>query len=470
MLYPKEVQLDEGNIRRLAALYKKAYQQIESELEGATSFGSANRRQILAQIKANLTSLGVNVNDIIDSDLSSSYEAGADDAVKQLKNIGAPIKVESGFNKIHQEAIAALVDDTQTAFGESMQGVSRSASNLLGKGVRDQITEQMAIGKVGGEALRTIKNNVVGQFRTEGLDALIDKGGRGWSLDRYSEMLIRTKSVEARNRGMVNRMAQNGYDLVQVSAHGADDDCGDWEGEILSISGDTAGYPTVADAEAGGLFHPNCKHALNAVVPELAALTEAYNPEEETMFVPGGSIIVPVKNRAEKLIFGPAKTYQTQFSKNVKDIAKAVDKQFQIGPPKDPERGVQKILNDYNGSIMELKDTNRGVIFINDPESDKEFKAILEAVKEQYEVVRIEDNLDVKDGYAKTIINVSLPHGTGEIQVTTEEMWDAKTKGGGDKLYEKVRAAQGEVEKLEEKMNDLYEEAASETEERLGKD
>jgi len=78
-------------------------------------------------------------------------------------------------------------------------------------------------------------------------------------------------------------MVENDFDLVQVSAHGGCDLCAPWEGAILSISGDTPGYPTVDEAEASGLFHPNCKHAINTLIPDLAAATDAYNPNIDTL-------------------------------------------------------------------------------------------------------------------------------------------------------------------------------------------
>jgi len=31
-----------------------------------------------------------------------------------------------------------------------------------------------------------------------------------------------------------------------------------------------------------GLFHPNCRHAVNTLIPSLARQTKAYYPEEKT--------------------------------------------------------------------------------------------------------------------------------------------------------------------------------------------
>lgn len=282
-MYPEEVILHERSLQRLSSLYQNAYRQIEREMATATNFGVANRRALLVQIKARLVELGVDVKEVIGTELPDQYKQGADDAVKQLKHVGAEVNVAEGFNVIHHEAINALVDETATAFAESLQGVSRSTRTLLSQAVKQKITEQLATGKLGGKALREIKNTLIGTLRQEGLSALIDRRGRKWELDRYTEMLIRTKSVEARNRGLVNRMVENGYDLVQVSSHGATDACGTWEGRILSMRGESKGYPTVDQARQDGLFHPNCRHAINVLVPELARVTKAYDSGVPTL-------------------------------------------------------------------------------------------------------------------------------------------------------------------------------------------
>lgn len=275
-VFPTEVSINEANIAKITTLYQEAYKQIIQEMRTATSFGIANRKAILRQIKVILAELGVETTAIMREEINTSYEAGANQAINQLEDVGAPVKVKTGFNLIHKEAIVALMDDTSLSFANSLTGVGRSAQMILNDAVKQKITQEIALGKVAGRTLRDVKRNVIGVLADEGLSALTDRSGRNWSLDRYSEMLIRTKAVEARNTGMMNRIVENDYDLVQVSSHGATDQCGKWEGEILSVTGRTKGYKTVQQARDDGLFHPNCKHAINVIVPELAKETRAY--------------------------------------------------------------------------------------------------------------------------------------------------------------------------------------------------
>lgn len=283
MLYPIKVGASDQTINKVVEFYKSAYKKIIQEILGATNFGVYNRKQILNQIEKILEELGVDVQKFIEEQIPYYYKTGADNAVAQLRSAGFRVDIASGFNKIHKEAVNNLIDEVGQAFGESLTGVKRSATQLLGKAVREMISFKMAEGVTKGEALRETKNAIKGILQEQGLDSLVDKAGRGWTLDRYTEMLIRTKTVEARNRGFLNRVLENDYDLVQVSDHAGECElCRPWEGRILSLTGKTKGYPTLAEAEASGLFHPNCRHSINTLHKELAENTKAYDHKTGT--------------------------------------------------------------------------------------------------------------------------------------------------------------------------------------------
>jgi len=281
-LYPQSIAFNEKTLNAYTAMFQKAYTEIVKKINGATNFGVANRKAILSQIEKTLIDLGDEVNGQLEIQIPKYYKNGADEAVKQLNNVGADVSVSTGFNRVHTQAIQALTSDASRSIAESIQGVGRSARQLLGKAVRDQITQQIGTGIISGDALKTVRQNIKGVLQDQGLSSLVDKGGHSWDLDTYADMVFRTKAVEARNRGLLNRMVENNYDLVQVSAHGATDACGEWEGKILSITGETTeldgeSVATIAEAEAAGLFHPNCRHALNALIPSLARQTMAYD-------------------------------------------------------------------------------------------------------------------------------------------------------------------------------------------------
>ncbi len=296
VLFPTEVPVDEAAIDKLIRTYRNAYRQILKEIDSATAWGAANRRQILDQIEAILQQLGDDVGRYIETEIPKQYIAGSNDAVAQLKAIGVDPKFSIGFNRIHQQAIAALVSDTASAFGESLTGVNRSAKLLMNQATKQAITQSLATAQIQGTARQEIAKQLKFLIREQGLDALVDKAGHSWTLDRYTDMLIRTKSSEARNTGLANRMLQNGNEFVQVSDHNSDHKaCAVWEGKILSLTGKTkqingVQIHTVVEAQEAGLFHPNCKHAINAINIELAQQTRAYDPETKKYGKPGADL------------------------------------------------------------------------------------------------------------------------------------------------------------------------------------
>lgn len=308
-LYPLSVELKQKNLEKLIKTYQDSYKQILEEINGATEFGATRRKEILAQVDTILKDLGAQTQKQLEADFADMYKDGANDAIRQLRNIGADIKVAAGFSQVHKKAITALVDEVSNSFADAITGVSRTAERLLTTKTKEMISQQIATGVIAGDALKTARQRIKGILQEEGLTALTDKGGRPWSLDRYAEMLYRTKSVEARNRGLINRMYENEYDLVQVSYHNAKCPlCGPWESKILSISGNTAGYPKLDDAVSAGLFHPNCRHAINTIIPSLAKRIQAYNNGEETKIIPPDEVKKASKVMAQPK---PSGSYET---------------------------------------------------------------------------------------------------------------------------------------------------------------
>lgn len=62
---------------------------------------------------------------------------------------------------------------------------------------------------------------------------------------------------------ILGQLKAAGMELVAViGPRDKDDPCLDWVGAVLSVSGTTRGFPTVAQAIADGLFHPGCRHNL----------------------------------------------------------------------------------------------------------------------------------------------------------------------------------------------------------------
>lgn len=100
-----------------------------------------------------------------------------------------------------------------------------------------------------------------------------DKNGRRMQTDAYFAMVNRTVTADVARETYTQTSIDAGYDLQQVEGGitagslEPGDPCSRWAGKIVSTTGATKGYPTLAQAVADGLFHPNCQHFLSVVTP-----------------------------------------------------------------------------------------------------------------------------------------------------------------------------------------------------------
>ena len=103
--------------------------------------------------------------------------------------------------------------------------------------------------------------------KKQGLVAFVVRSGKQWNMSSYVEMLARTTVMKIHNEAVKNEFVAHGEDLVIISNHlPTCEMCKPWNGRIVSLTGATKGYPTMTDAEAEGLFHPNCRHAFSCIL------------------------------------------------------------------------------------------------------------------------------------------------------------------------------------------------------------
>ena len=121
-----------------------------------------------------------------------------------------------------------------------------------------------ALVATGSTTVREAVRREVNEFARQGITSFVDKAGRHWDMCTYAEMATLTAIERATREGYTDTMQAYGYDLCQISDHyGACPVCEAWQGVVISVSGMTSGYPSMADAEAAGVFHPNCLHDID---------------------------------------------------------------------------------------------------------------------------------------------------------------------------------------------------------------
>ena len=94
--------------------------------------------------------------------------------------------------------------------------------------------------------------------------AIIDKAGRQWKVEDYIDMVIQTKAHQVYVQGLKDFVGKNDGqgDLARIPHNPlTTDDCKQFEGMIISMTGQTAGYRTYDDLKSTGrIFHPRCRH------------------------------------------------------------------------------------------------------------------------------------------------------------------------------------------------------------------
>lgn len=170
----------------------------------------------------------------------------------------------------------------EALIGETTQAVTSTHFQLLRSvqdGYRKVIAESSLPGVVTGtKTRREAAQRSLEHFARKGVTGFVDKAGRQWRLESYTEMATRTGAGHAMIEGRLTQYQAGGHDLVIVSdAPEECPVCRKWEGKVLSISGKTTGQldrgfrvaGTVAQARSAGLFHANCRHNLARYVPGL---------------------------------------------------------------------------------------------------------------------------------------------------------------------------------------------------------
>ncbi len=165
---------------------------------------------------------------------------------------------------------------------------------------------QRIVGRVSGGVLlgattrRQASQRALDQFAQRGITGFVDRAGRSWDAASYAEMAVRSVTARAAIEGHTDALAEIGVGLVIVSDAPLECPlCAKWEGEVLTLSGQSGPHtvqaehaappeqprrgllrrrgpaPTVVvhvagsllEARAAGLFHCNCRHSLSAYLP-----------------------------------------------------------------------------------------------------------------------------------------------------------------------------------------------------------
>lgn len=258
---PQGVVPSEPNVQLFGRIIQEAYAGMASKLTNADLTTPSRRTAVLNEIKDVVDKSDQAVQAWVKVNIGGFYELGLWETAKDLNERGSAIRFDPAFTHFHREALEAIAQETYNDIATGMTGITRTAERLVTQATTENIINKIGRGQVTGENNRQLVKLIKDEFKKNGITSLTDRSGRAWDLDRYGEMLVRTKLTQAHNTGVANRMIESGNDLVVVSNHqGACKLCAPWEGKVLSLTGRNKSYLSLDLAKKGGLFHPNCRH------------------------------------------------------------------------------------------------------------------------------------------------------------------------------------------------------------------
>jgi hypothetical protein len=280
-------QFSDAEINRLVKFYEQAEREILDRLNRALLRG--NKTEYLAQMKKNIEAILQQLREGNRTWCSEAiprvYSQGLYGADAMLKDAG--ISTSAAFGAIHQQAAQVLAENAFQRLEDVAQVIGRQVNDIY----RELALENVRGTVVGYDTWKQTAKRYREQLAERGVTGFKDRSGKMWNMRTYTEMVARTTTQQAHTEGTLNRLSEQGHDLIIVSRHrGACPLCTPWEGKILSISGKTKGYPTFEQAKAAGLMHCNCRHAVSLYIDldkEIEELEAELNlsPEEEKNYI-----------------------------------------------------------------------------------------------------------------------------------------------------------------------------------------
>jgi hypothetical protein len=258
--------LTDAESERLIKLYSKAEKDILQATNKALLKGNSTRNldAMLTRVRQIRKSLLEGARTWCDAAIPAAYEAG-------MTETG--LAAIAGNGEIHQQAMKILADNVYGRFEQVDQVVGRSVADIYRSMALENITGDVA----GYETWKQAAQNIRSGLADKGVTGFVDKAGKQWDMETYTEMVARTSTRETMLTGTKNRLLEYDIDLVEIV--GGDSEvtckpCQDWDGTVVSLTGKTPGYPTLQEARDAGVFHPNCTHTYVAASDEVIAKAE----------------------------------------------------------------------------------------------------------------------------------------------------------------------------------------------------
>lgn len=254
-------------ILQLRETYEKAQIKLLDIIAKQEARGNVTtyRKAILAQTNAELKILDDFTVKWTKENVSKAYEKSVEDVytVYRAAHISVPVIAAN------QRVIAILANNAVGQLTDAHRFVGRMIDDSIRKAGIEAIAEKVSV----GDTVKATKNNLINKLMDKDIMSIKDKAGRRIKLEVYAELVARSSTREAVNKGCTQQLQEMGQDLVQMSNHSSSCNlCSSYEGRVYSISGESTEYPSLDIPFSGGYanIHVNCGHVLTPFIEKFA--------------------------------------------------------------------------------------------------------------------------------------------------------------------------------------------------------
>ena len=215
-------------------------------------------QQVTKEMRDYMRGVSEKRRDVQQEGLTQAYNGGRDafiDEARKFTNVTGIAGLTANTSKVVR-IMAELDRSMNAADRQILRTVNDAYSSIVGK--------TSALVATGTITYRDAVKRELDSFANRGITSFRDKADRVWDMETYAEMATLTAIERATREGYTDTMQEYGFDLAIISDHyGACPVCEAWQGVVVSVSGNTPGYHSLADAEAAGVFHPRCLHDIS---------------------------------------------------------------------------------------------------------------------------------------------------------------------------------------------------------------
>lgn len=242
---------DEG----ILELFKNAQRDLLDIIARSSSAPySSYRREQLRAIETVITRLNAKVAKWSGKEVPKIVRAGAKETLRKIEAFDEP-EFDFKFSGVSEQAVKYLAEQAFMEFGHTMVALRRNASRaLLNKRL---LQEKIVSSVIQGSSTARTQTELIDIMRRDGIEVLKAKNGFGrrFSLEQYTNLLVRTQSIAAYNAGARLQLLGAGRRFAKIPKIrpdiDGDDICNEWEEKVY------------IDLKKDPLppYHPNCRHA-----------------------------------------------------------------------------------------------------------------------------------------------------------------------------------------------------------------